>query len=96
MLSINLSRLRHSSDDLRHCNSLHVKGTNSFQNYIAIELKEHNEKYNMQRGENTWKVFFPFLMHLSHLHRADSLCLEWKKKKKYCYFISSIENGHCT
>ena len=58
MLSINLSRLRHSSDDLRHCNSLHVTGTDSFQNYIAIELKEHDEKYNMQGGENTWKVFF--------------------------------------
>ena len=53
MLSINLSRLRHSSDDLRHCNSLHVTGTDSFQNYIAIELKEHDEKYNMQGGENT-------------------------------------------
>ena len=42
-----------SNDDLRHCNSLHVKGMKSFQNYIAIELKEHDEACNMQRGENT-------------------------------------------
>ena len=45
-------RLRHSSEDLRHCNSLHVKGTNSFQNYIGTKLKEHEVCY-MQGGENT-------------------------------------------
>ena len=36
----------------------------------------------MQGGENTDRYFFSYLMHLPHLHRANSLYLEWNVKWK--------------
>ena len=51
-MHINLSRLRHRSENPDIAITRMFKGINSLKNYIANELQDHEKACNMKGGEN--------------------------------------------
>lgn len=82
------------------CSSSHVKGTNSLQIFIVIDLEKHKRACNIRECMKKKIIHTWCTCHAPQSWR--STCLQRKRKRKInWYFLRAflditIDNGHCT